>query len=335
MADEGQQLSGQEFTGKTVEEATEAGLAQLGLSAAQAHIEVISRGSRGIFGIGSEPARVRIGQRAAASTPPAAPPSAPAASALPPPDAPTHATPVPDRDAGVHDTSSRAGATVPAGTSEAASSDASTSDIGKSDPSPVTATVSDAAGSHAATSASADATQSSTDVAGDEIAEGDREDVDETELARLASELLEQLVTHMGFTCTIAGEWREPEDDESERFLHLDIHGNDLGALIGRRGETLASIQYLVRLMVNQHIRQWKPIIVDVENYKERRNTQLTQLAMRMAEQVSESGRAMSLEPMPANERRIIHLTLRDHPDVYTQSSGEGERRKVHIVVRE
>jgi spoIIIJ-associated protein len=90
-----------------------------------------------------------------------------------------------------------------------------------------------------------------------------------------------------------------------------------------------------VRLMVNQRIRQWKPIVVDVENYKERRISQLTQLAQRMAGQVIETGRAISLEPMPASERRIVHLALRDHPEVYTQSSGEGERRKVHIVARE
>jgi spoIIIJ-associated protein len=86
--------------------------------------------------------------------------------------------------------------------------------------------------------------------------------------------------------------------------------------------------------MVNQRIRQWKTIVVDVDQYKERRVSQLTQLAERMADQVIKSGRAVSLEPMPANERRIVHLALRDHPTVYTQSSGEGERRKVHIVTR-
>ena len=87
--------------------------------------------------------------------------------------------------------------------------------------------------------------------------------------------------------------------------------------------------------MVNQRIRQWKNIVVDVEKYKERRVTQLTQLALRMADQVIETGRAVALEPMPANERRIVHLALRDHPTVYTQSSGEEDRRKVHIVPRD
>ncbi|OUC07451.1 hypothetical protein RY27_14845, partial [Litorilinea aerophila] len=108
----------------------------------------------------------------------------------------------------------------------------------------------------------------------------------------------------------------------------------DLGALIGRRGETLASIQYLLRLMVNQRLKEWKAITVDVEQYKERRITQLTQLALRMAEQVADTGRSIALEPMPPNERRIVHLALRDHPAVFTQSSGEGERRKVNIVAK-
>ena len=87
--------------------------------------------------------------------------------------------------------------------------------------------------------------------------------------------------------------------------------------------------------MVNQQMKEWTNITVDVEQYKERRVEQLTQLAHRMAEQVATGGRAMSLEPMPANERRIIHIALRDHPAVYTESTGEGERRKVNIVPRE
>ena len=109
----------------------------------------------------------------------------------------------------------------------------------------------------------------------------------------------------------------------------------ELGALIGRRGETLENIQYLLRLMVNQKIYKWKNIVVDIEHYKERRVAQLTQLANRMADQVASSGRSISLEPMPANERRIVHMVLRNHPDVYTESYGEGARRKVHILARD
>jgi spoIIIJ-associated protein len=104
--------------------------------------------------------------------------------------------------------------------------------------------------------------------------------------------------------------------------------------LIGRRGETLNNLQYLVRLMVNQRLHRWKNIVVDVEGYRRRRMEHLAQLALRSAQQVAQTGRALALEPMPASERRIIHLTLRDHPDVITESSGEGERRKVQILPR-
>ena len=159
------------------------------------------------------------------------------------------------------------------------------------------------------------------------------ESVSEEELTTMAVELLSQLVQHMGFDAKVNPSWHEA-DDNGERYLLLDIHGHDVSPLIGRRGETLASIQYLVRLMINQRIKRWKNIVVDVEQYKERRVNQLTQLAKRMADQVAQSGRAVSLEPMPANERRIVHLALRDNPSVYTQSSGEGDRRKVHIVAR-
>jgi len=155
------------------------------------------------------------------------------------------------------------------------------------------------------------------------------------------------MVHLMGFEAEIQASWQEDdageEQDEEQgedaqantgRYLLLDIEGTELGALIGRRGETLENIQYLLRLMVNQKIHQWKNIVVDVEHYKARRVTQLTQLAARMAEQVERTGRAMSLEPMPANERRIVHMALREHPGVFTESHGDGGRRKVHIVAK-
>ncbi len=150
----------------------------------------------------------------------------------------------------------------------------------------------------------------------------------------MAVEMLEHLVTLMGFEARVVASWRPADDGQGPPSLYLDIQGKDLGALIGRRGETLASIQYLLRLMVNQRLKEWKAITVDVEQYKERRITQLTQLALRMAEQVADTGRSIALEPMPPNERRIVHLALRDHPAVFTQSSGEGERRKVNIVAK-
>jgi spoIIIJ-associated protein len=178
---------------------------------------------------------------------------------------------------------------------------------------------------------------SDTVVAEAETSDSGADDIDLTddELAAMASEMLSEVVRLMGFNAEVVTSWREDTDDDGSRYLLLDIEGQDLGALIGRRGETLASLQYLVRLMVNQRIKRWRNIVVDVENYKERREAQLTQLALRMADQVTDSGRAMALEPMPPNERRLVHIALRDHPTVYTQSSGEDERRKVNIVPKD
>ena len=112
----------------------------------------------------------------------------------------------------------------------------------------------------------------------------------------------------------------------------LNITGDDLGILIGRRGETLGSLQYLVRLMVSHRLKQWTNLVVDVEQYRARRHRALQSLAQRVAERVAKTGRTQALEPMPAYERRLVHIALRNHPDVTTRSVGEGERRKVTIV---
>jgi spoIIIJ-associated protein len=123
--------------------------------------------------------------------------------------------------------------------------------------------------------------------------------------------------------------------DETSAALAFDIRGDDLGIIIGRRGQTLASLQYIVRLIVNNQVKSWVPIVVDVEGYKQRRYQALRALALRMAEQVKVREAPFTLEPMPAYERRIVHLALADHPDVITQSVGEGEFRKVVILPKE
>ena len=131
--------------------------------------------------------------------------------------------------------------------------------------------------------------------------------------------------------------WRgsqRQEEDEDEAAIYLNLIGDDLGDLIGRHGETLSSMQYLVRLMVNQKLHRWTNIVVDVDGYKDRRADKLTQMALRMAAQVVETGKSVSLEPMPANERRLIHIALRDHPQVHTESIGEDTRRKIQILLK-
>jgi len=115
----------------------------------------------------------------------------------------------------------------------------------------------------------------------------------------------------------------------------FDIAGEDLGILIGRRGQTIAALQYIVRLILSHQTKSQVPIVIDVDGYKRRRYEALRNLALRMAEQVKTRKVPFTLEPMPAYERRIIHLALADHPDVTTQSIGEGEARKVVILLKE
>ncbi len=121
-------------------------------------------------------------------------------------------------------------------------------------------------------------------------------------------------------------------DEQDEPTLVLDIRGNDLSTLIGRRGETLDGLQYLVRLLTAKELGHYVHVVLDVEGYKAHRAQMLKQLALRMAERVVSTRKPAALEPMPANERRIVHLALRDHAQVRTESVGMGENRKVTII---
>lgn len=119
-----------------------------------------------------------------------------------------------------------------------------------------------------------------------------------------------------------------------EETITLHVEGADeeaMGLLIGRRGETLRSLQFLLNLLVSRRVQKWPQIVVDVGNYRQRRQESLEGLARRMAERVRQTGRPIMLEPMAAYERRIVHLALRDDKTIYTESSGEGENRKIVI----
>ena len=122
------------------------------------------------------------------------------------------------------------------------------------------------------------------------------------------------------------------QDREGRRNIHVDIRGNDLSVLIGRHSETLNAFQYVASLIVGRDVQDWVQLVIDVEGYRDRREKQLIQMAKRMADQVAKSGRRQSLEPMPSGERRVIHIALREHPDVITESSGEEPHRKITIV---
>jgi len=293
------------FTGKTVEDAVAEGLRSLGLAQEQVEVEVVNRGSRGLFGIGSEPAQVRLTPRRVkpASGGPAAPPLAPdtlPAPAAAPARTETQQPPVQEQEAQQTVTTAGGEALAAAITSPES----------------------------AAESSAVDGSAPSTDPASDSASDPASDD----EMVALAVELLSETVQRMGFDAEVVASWQEPDADNDEPYLLLNLHGRDLGALIGRRGDTLSNLQYLLRLMVNQRLHRWKNIVVDVEQYRQHRTEHLMQLALRSADQVANTGRPLSLEPMPPNERRIIHLALRDHPNVYTESSGEGERRKIQIL---
>jgi len=149
---------------------------------------------------------------------------------------------------------------------------------------------------------------------------------------QVARQSLEELLAKMKIKAEVRASWGAPEEPGAAPQLLLDVQGNDLGMLIGRKGETLAALQYIVRLIISKQLNQAVSLAVDVEGYRQRREEQLRRMAQRLAEQAVERGRTMTLEPMPANERRIIHLELRDHLAVRTESVGEGDRRKVTII---
>ncbi|MBI2856623.1 MAG: protein jag [Chloroflexi bacterium] len=123
------------------------------------------------------------------------------------------------------------------------------------------------------------------------------------------------------------------ESVEEEDTVQIDLEGEDSGLLIGRRGETLRALQFIVNLVVSR--KASGRVILDVEGYKDRRYASLRSLATRVAERVASTGRAITLEPMAPNERRIVHLALADHPSVATESTGVGEERRITIMPKE
>ena len=124
-------------------------------------------------------------------------------------------------------------------------------------------------------------------------------------------------------------------DSSDNRTIQVDVRGEDLSALIGRRAETLAAFQHVASLIVGKQTQQWVQVIIDVEGYRARREKQIRQLANRMADQVTKTGRKVTMEPMPSSERRVVHIELRGHPAVKTESTGDEPYRKVVILPKE
>jgi spoIIIJ-associated protein len=151
-------------------------------------------------------------------------------------------------------------------------------------------------------------------------------------IQQIAHDTLADLLDKMKIQAQVSATWSVPSEPGEPSPLMLEVTGDDLGILIGPRGETVAALQYITRLIVSKELGEGVNVVVDVEGHRRRREEQLRRMARKMAEQVVQRHRTMALEPMTAAERRIIHLELRDHPDVFTESVGEGEKRKVTII---
>lgn len=158
---------------------------------------------------------------------------------------------------------------------------------------------------------------------------------DELEEAKVrAGRIVKELLRTTQVDAKVATRILEPEDEKDNPMVLVEVAGKDLSILIGRRAETLNSLQYVTSLILNQQLGKWMPLMIDVQGYRFRRERQLRQLARRLADQVVATGRKQVLEPMPANERRIIHLELRYHPFVTTESVGEEPKRKTTIFLK-
>lgn len=158
--------------------------------------------------------------------------------------------------------------------------------------------------------------------------------LDLTDVEEVVKETVLELLEKMDVQAGVSVQKVYQEDEERE-VIYVNIEGSDLSFLIGRRAETLNALQYITSLMVNKKLNQWIPLQLDIQNFRHRREIELQKLARRMAEQVISTGRRQCLEPMPANERRIIHMELRKNDLVYTESIGEEPNRKICIYPAE
>ncbi len=160
---------------------------------------------------------------------------------------------------------------------------------------------------------------------------------DDASVEEFAVETLRQILGHMGVQAAIEVNDVEDEEEAEEAPLVLNIRSDDqglLGLLIGRRGDTLAALQLLVNLVVSKQTGHREHVIVDAEGYRARREANLRSMALRVANQVRRFGQPIALEAMPPGERRIIHMTLAETGDISTESTGEGDQRRVVVSLK-
>jgi len=159
-------------------------------------------------------------------------------------------------------------------------------------------------------------------------------DVPHDSVLESAEDVVSKLIHHLGMEAQVSAHYDE-SSREDRLVIHVDVRGDDLTALIGRRAETLNAFQHVASLIVGKASGKWVQLNIDVEGYRSRREKQVRQMASRMADQVAKTGRKSTMEPMPASERRIVHIELRGHPAVTTESTGEEPYRKVVILPKE
>lgn len=151
---------------------------------------------------------------------------------------------------------------------------------------------------------------------------------------QVARAVIEEMLDKLKVFAKVDVKYLEPEERNGERTIFIEITGEDLSILIGRKSEILNALQYLCSLIVCRELGNWVPLLIDIQGYRSRRESQLRRIADRMADQAILTGKKQVLEPMPAGERRIIHIQLKDHPDVITESMGEEPNRKVTISLK-
>jgi len=286
-----------EIIAPTVEEALLQGLSQLGLTADAVSVEVLDSGSKGLFGLGGRQVRVRL-----IVNPPPGEVVVPAS--------PPKPKPAPVKRA---ESAPKAKETKPPETKVEAKVE--TKSEPKPEPKPRRAEKKPAPAESAAVVKKADNPDS------DPV-------LDTTE------SIVSKLIFHLGMKAQVSAHYDESSTDD-RRTIQVDIRGDNLSALIGRHAETLTAFQHIASLMVGKQTQQWVQLVVDVEGYRDRRDKQVRQLALRMVDQVIKTGRKATLEPMTASERRTIHIELRGHPAVTTESTGEEPHRKVVILPKE
>lgn len=330
-----------EKTGETIEAAIDAGLKELGVTAADVMIEVLQEPYRGLMGIGAKPARVRIIFMGRRPEPPVerVEPAQPVAREPRSERAPRTAGELRGERPPRTDNRGARGAGGQRTDTRPPRSASSGTDTPRSTDRPTEATRSDQRGPRR------DNRQprisSYIDDFDVEFQDPDTLDLSPKaqiipddqadEMAVVGKKLLHELLEKMDILATVTIHKSESTREGEETLWILNISGEDTQPLIGRQGSTLSSLQYILRLMLSRQVQKRANIIVDVMEYKLRRNDRLRHMALKLADQAVKQGRTITLDPMPPNERRVIHLTLKERNDVETKSVGEGPGRKVTI----